>query len=108
MLQTRQRVLQLSQLDGQSRFVRAGMIGEDVQDQLGAVQHLHANRLFQVAGLSRRKIVIQQNDVGLQLRHRGSQLVNLATSQIGAPGGLFTPLNQLTRDTDTRRFGQPP
>ena len=43
---------QLRQLDGQARFVRLRAAGEDVENQLGAVEHLDADRLFQVADLA--------------------------------------------------------
>ena len=41
---------QLRQLDGQAGLVRLGPGGEDVEDQLGAVEHLDADRLLPDCG----------------------------------------------------------
>ena len=53
------RVFELRQFDLQPRLRRAGAAGEDVEDQLAAVEHLDAERLLQVAGLGRRQVVVE-------------------------------------------------
>ena len=65
LLQPRQRVFQLGQLDLQPGLRRAGPGGEDVEDQLAAVEDLDAGRLFQVADLGRGEVVVEDDDVGV-------------------------------------------
>ena len=51
--QARQGVFELGQLDLQPGLDGAGAGGEDVEDQLAAVEHLDLGGLFQVADLRR-------------------------------------------------------
>ena len=62
--QSRQRVFQLSQFDGQSRFVGLRVRRKDVENQLGAIEDLDVERFFQIAGLGGREIVVEDHDVG--------------------------------------------
>ena len=60
-----QRVFQLGQLDLQLGFDGAGAGGEDVEDQLAAVEHLELGRFFQVADLGGGQVVVEDDDVGV-------------------------------------------
>ena len=63
--QPRQHVLQLRQLHLQLAFAGAGVAGKDVQNQLRPVQHAAGQRSLQVAQLRRRKVVVEEHQVGL-------------------------------------------
>ena len=61
--QPRQQVLQLRQLHLQLAFPRARAPGEDVEDELRAIDDLAADRLFDVPQLRRRQLVVEDDDV---------------------------------------------
>ena len=82
--QPRIRVLQLSQLDLQPAGAGAGVRGENIQNQLAAVQHLPRGDLLQVAYLGRRKIVIENDRVGAVLLGAGGNFARLARTDIHA------------------------
>ena len=65
--QPRQQILQLRQLDLQSSFATAGTLGENIEDQLRAIEHLAREQVFQITALRRRKLIIEN--------HRGDLLV---------------------------------
>ena len=52
-LQPRQRVFELGQFDRQPGLVRLRAAGEDVEDQLGAVEHLDVRSPFPGCGSGR-------------------------------------------------------
>ena len=56
----------LGHLDRQAGFVRLCPAGEDVEDHLGAVEHLDAERLLEIADLGRREIVVEDDNVGVR------------------------------------------
>ena len=62
--QARQRVFELRQFHLKPRFERPGARGEDVEDQLAAVEHLDAEGLFEVAALGGVEVVVEDDDVG--------------------------------------------
>ncbi len=106
-LQPRQRVLELGQLDRQPGLVRLGAGGEDVEDQLGAVEHLHAGRLLQIAGLGGREVVVEDDHVGLRGGDQLRQLLELALAQVAVRVGLLQPLRHQPDHLGPGRFGQP-
>ena len=57
----RQQIIQLRQLHLQLAFARAGAPGENIQDQLGAVDDLDVQRFFQIALLGGRQIVVEDH-----------------------------------------------
>src|SRR5580765_6309834 len=64
--QTRQQMLQLRQLNLKFAFTGPRALGENIQDERGAVEHLAVEDFFQVAALGGRKLVIENDgiDVG--------------------------------------------
>ena len=58
-------VFELGQLDLQLALGRVGVVGEDVEDHRGAVDHRDAQRLLQVALLARRQLVVAGDQVGV-------------------------------------------
>ena len=91
-LQPRQRVLELRELHRQAGFVRLRAAGEDVEDQLGAVEHLDAEGLLQIASLAGRKIVVEDHHVGVGGVDQMLQLLDFAVAQIGGGVGRLPPL----------------
>ena len=80
-------VLQLGQLDLQLALVALGALGEDVENQAGAVQHAHVQAFFQIALLGRRQGVIEDDDFNLLGQAGLGDLVGLAgTDEIGGVG----------------------
>ncbi len=60
---SREVVLELSQLDLELALGGVRVVGEDVEDHRGAVDHGHAERLLEVALLPRRELVVDGNEV---------------------------------------------
>ena len=56
-------VLELGQLDLELALGRVGVVGEDVEDHRGAIDHGHAERLLEVALLARAELVVARDDV---------------------------------------------
>jgi len=104
--QTRQRVFQLSQLDRESRFVSSRAGRENVEDQLGPVEHFGARRLFEIADLSRREVVVEHDDVRIMTIDHRPQLSHFSFAQIGRMIGRTSPLDQFVDNVGTGRGRQ--
>jgi hypothetical protein len=63
--QARQQMLQLGQFDLQLAFPGAGALSEDVEDQLGAIEDLEFEHLFEAAALAGRQLVIEDDGIDL-------------------------------------------
>src|SRR5262245_58382094 len=66
--QPRQQVFQLRELDLQLALARPRATGEDVEDQLSAIDDLAADRLLDLAQLRGRQLVVEDEDVDVGLR----------------------------------------
>ena len=100
-------VLQLRQLHLQLALRAGGPLGEDVQDQRGAVHHLHVEDILQVAHLDARQLLVQDAHVCLQGLALAAQFIRPAPTdeqrvvrlvpllQVGGhhlrPGGVRQP-----------------
>ena len=104
--QTRQRVFQLSQFHRQAGFVRAGIAGENIQDQFGPVDHLDLQLFFQVAGLRGVQVVVKDDHIGLGGRDQLLQFSHLAVAQVGRTVGHGTALRQFADDHGAGRRRQ--
>ena len=82
-------VLQLGQLHFQLAFVRTCALGEDVQDQAGAIDHADTQVFFQVAFLHRGQHVVDQHQIRLQRTRRLGHLVRLAGADVVARVGIL-------------------
>ena len=71
-------MLQLRQLHLQTAFVGTRPLGENIQNQTGAVEHAAFHRALQVAFLAGAQAVVEQHHVGLVLTHQVRQLLGLA------------------------------
>ena len=64
-LQPRHGIFQLRQLDLKMGLVGQGVRREDIQDHLGAIDHLDPELLLEVAGLGGTEVVVEEDHVGL-------------------------------------------
>ena len=96
----RQVVFELGQLDLQLALGRVGVVGEDVEDHRGAVDHRHAQRLLQVALLARRQLVVAGDQVGVAGGDLGLQLGQLAAAEVAVGVGLLALLDGLAGGGD--------
>ena len=87
-----QQVLVLGQLHLQATLLRPGTLGEDVQDQAAAVQHLHAAQLRQDTDLGRGQVVVEDDHGGLAVLHHALDLLHLALADEAVGVGLFAAL----------------
>ena len=78
LVQPRQRVLELRQLDLQLAVARLRVLREDVEDQHGAIDDLELGGVGDGARLRRREIVIEHQHGGVGLQRARHQLVELA------------------------------
>ena len=73
-----QQILILSQLHLQAALTGAGPLGENVQDQAAAVQHLDPGHLCQHPQLGGGQVVVEDDHGGLLLLHHAADLLHLA------------------------------
>ena len=96
--------------------MRPGAGGEDVQDQLRAVQDLDplaalaagllVDDLFQAADLARGEVVVEDDDVGVLLLGQVGDLHRLAAADVGAGVGAVAALEDRADDRRPGRLGQ--
>ena len=97
--QSGQQIRELGQLDLQLALAGARALGEDVQDESGAVDDLDPEGFRDIALLDRRERVVGDEDVGAALARHLRDLVHLAASEVEARRGggalLGHPLDHL-------------
>ena len=59
--QTREQILQLREFDLQPPFPTARALRKDVENELRAIQHFARKKIFQIAALRGRKLVIEND-----------------------------------------------
>ena len=67
-------------------FPRAGATGEDLEDQPGAVHDLDLQRLFEIALLDRRQLIVEDGDVDMLDLADRRELFDLALAEQGRRG----------------------
>ena len=97
----REVVLELRQLDLHVALGRVRVVGEDVEDDRGAVDHGHADRLLEVALLARQQLVVDGDQVRVRLGDGFLQLRELALAEVVVRVGLRAALDELARDGDS-------
>jgi len=75
-------VLQLRQFDLQLAFMASGALGEDVENQAGAIDNTTPQFLFQVALLGSGKFMIENGDVGAHAADRLGHLGHFSLARI--------------------------
>ena len=88
--QSRVGIFQLGEFHLQPRLGGAGVLGENVQNQLTAVEDLAEDHLFQRADLPRGQVVVEQHDVDFVLLNALGDLFRLARPDVHAHVGHLT------------------
>jgi hypothetical protein len=77
----RQQVIELCQFHLQAAFPRPGAGGKDVQNELGAIDHLRVERLFQVALLGRCQVLVEDDRIDVPGLYRGRDFDDFAAAE---------------------------
>ncbi len=102
-----QHVLQLGQFHLGLALAAARVLGEDVQDQGGPVDHLDLDDAFQAAQLARGELAVADHGVGTGRGHDVGQLAGLARTHVGSRVDPAAPLDETVEDLGAGRFRQP-
>ena len=96
----RQVVLELGELDLELALGADGVLGEDVQDQLRAVDDTCLERVLEQALLGRPELVVDDQHVGGGVPERLLELVELALADVAARVGARAVLDDLLHGRD--------
>jgi hypothetical protein len=96
----RQVVLELGELHLELSLGAVGVVGEDVEDHRGAVDHRHAELGLEVSLLARGQLIVAGDQVGVHAVQRPLQLGELAATQVSVRIGLRPHLDHLTGRRD--------
>jgi hypothetical protein len=107
-LEPRHGVLELRHLDLEMGLVRPRVGREDVQDDLGAVDHLHLELPLEVARLGGPEVVVEDDDVGLLGLGDRLELLDLPRADVGGDVDLVTLLQHTADHTQAGRLHQSP
>ena len=80
--QPREKILQLGQLDLQAPLAAAGAAGEDVEDELRAVENLARGDAFEVPPLRRGKLVVEDDGTRTVLGAQPGDLLGLPLADV--------------------------
>ncbi len=105
--QSRDQILQLRQLDLGLAFTRTRVLGEDVEDQRGAVDDLHPQLLLQVPQLAGRELTVADDGVGPGRHDDVGELAHLARADVGGGVRPHPALDDALQHLGTRGLGQP-
>ena len=104
----RQVVLELRQLDLELALGAVRVVGEDVEDHRGAVDHRHAERRLEVSLLARHQLVVAGDQVGVAAADLRLQLGQLAASEIAVGVRLVALPAPARRRSPRRRSAEAP
>ncbi len=104
--QARQEVLQLGQLDLRPALAALGVLGEDVEDQRGAVDDLDLDDVLERAALARGELAVADDGVGALLDDDVAQLERLALAEPGRGVGLLAALHDALEHRRPGRLGE--
>src|SRR6185312_15265491 len=90
--QSRQHVLHLRQLDLGLALPAGRVLGEDVEDQRGPVDHLHLEHLLQLVELAGRQLAVADHGVSAGRRHDVADLDRLPRADVGGGVGAVAAL----------------
>src|SRR5487761_1644985 len=101
-----QQVLQLGQLDLRLALLAAGVLSEDVQDQRGAVDHLHPDDALEAAQLARAELAVADHRVGADLGHDLGELGSLPGPHVGGRIRPAATLDEAVEYLGSRGLGE--
>jgi hypothetical protein len=104
--QARQEILQLGQLDLRLALPRLRVLGEDVEDQRGAVDDLDLDDVLQGAPLGGRQLGVADDGVGALGDDDVAQFLGLARAQPGAGVRALAALDQTGEHRGAGRLGE--
>jgi len=97
---------QLSELDFQFAFVASRTLGKNIEDERVSVEHTQPDQFFEVALLTWRQRMVDQDDLSAAIdRHLTNFFGLTAANEITWIGALATPRHR-GRSTDPRRLGE--
>lgn len=96
--EAREQVLQLRQLDLQAPLAGPRATGEDVEDELRAVEHLAAREHLEVSPLRGREFVVKDQRGHLRLAALAGHLLGLAFADVVGRGGAVEFLDDCIDD----------
>ena len=96
-------VLQLRQLDLELALGAPCMLGEDVEDELRAIDDARAQRILQAPLLAGVELVVNDERLRVGVLHEPFQLLELALAHVGSRIGRGPTLNELADRRDAGR-----
>ena len=104
--QARKEILELGELDLELAFPGAGALGEDLQNEGGAIQDLAAKDLLQIPRLGTGELVVEDDCIDAQFLAAEGKLGGLAGPDSGGGVRRFELLGSVAEDPRTHRGGQ--
>src|SRR5262249_40852325 len=104
--EARKPIAELRELDLELAVSRTSALGEDVEDQLGAVDHSHGETLAQVAGLRRREVAVEDHELGVMAEGAHHEVLEAALADHRARVALGAVLEHHVRHLDAGRARQ--
>ena len=102
----RQQVLELGQLDLQLAVAGGRVLREDVEDELGAVDHPQLHALAEVARLRRGQVLVDDDEVDAAVEGAYREVVELARAEHGLGVDAGPVLGHRVDDVDPGRVGE--
>jgi hypothetical protein len=99
----REVVFELGELDLELSLGAVGVVGEDVEDHRGAVDHRDAERRLEVALLTRHELVVAGDEVRVLAADLILELSQLAPAQVAIGVRPLAPLGELAGSRYPRR-----
>ena len=93
-----QQILEPREMDLDAALVRSRTLGEDVQDEQGAIDHTHAQDLFHRFLGAGWQLIVADDQVGRMLDGQLARLIQLAAPEIGARVRMIQALRHSADD----------
>jgi len=97
--------MELSQLDLQLTFASSRMLRKDIEDQLRSIDHSPLNNFFDIALLRRAKVMIKEQDIGVNRSSRSGNFLELARTDQRCGIGTIAPLQDFADHLCARALG---
>lgn len=104
--EAREQPLELGEFDLQFAFAGAGPLGEDVEDQRGAIEDFDGEDLFEIAILRWGKFVVEDDGVDGVFLTELRELLGLAGADESGRAGFVEFLNAVPDDFTAGGFGE--